>query len=234
MAGTAKTRAQLGTAAAAPFLEGSEPGNQDFQDLFASFYNLLDDPGAVPWAYKGTRSAMTGNETFVQADGNFFARDPGGANRNFDPSGSFAGQAFVVLVNLADADETITFDSAGAAIAVREGERAIFGRTALDGWLLLAKGRVNQFSAGTMTANETFRQAHGPVFERDPGGAARNFNPSGAFAAGHEVVVINTADAAETITFDSAGIAAAIAQGQHGRFVYNGSAWRKLYVGAWS
>lgn len=84
----------------------------------------------------------------------------------------------------------------------------------------------------TMTGNETFTYSDGNMFIKDPGGAARNFDPSGAFPERAEVVLINTADAAETITFDSGVLAEAVAQNERGWFVYDGALWRKIYVGS--
>jgi len=91
--------------------------------------------------------------------------------------------------------------------------------------------RLTTIDIGTMTGHETFLRADGRFFERDPGVAPRNFNPSGNFNAGDEVVLINTATGAVAITFDSAGLAAAVAQNQRGIFVYNGTVWRKVFVG---
>lgn len=86
---------------------------------------------------------------------------------------------------------------------------------------------------GTMSFDEVFTQAQGSYFERDPGGANRTFNPQAeaAFERGYQVILVNTADAAETITFDSDGLAAGIGQGQRGIFVFNGVVWRKIFVG---
>ena len=84
----------------------------------------------------------------------------------------------------------------------------------------------------TMTGHATFSYGDGELHIIDPGGAPRNFNPSGNFPKRAEIWVINTADNAETITFDSTGIAQAIAQNERGFFVYSGSAWIKVYVGS--
>jgi len=84
----------------------------------------------------------------------------------------------------------------------------------------------------TMTTNENFNKNHGNVFIKDPGGANRNFNPTGSFDAGHVIICINTADAAETITFDSLGLNQAINQNERGIFIYDGNNWLKIYVGS--
>lgn len=88
------------------------------------------------------------------------------------------------------------------------------------GGTLLQAGAV-----GTMTGNETFTYTSGNQFIKDPGGAARTFNPSGSFPALTEITVINTADSAEAITFDSGTLGAVIRQNQRGTFLYTGSAW---------
>jgi hypothetical protein len=83
-----------------------------------------------------------------------------------------------------------------------------------------------------MAGHETFKRLDGNIFIKDPDGSARNFNPTGTFPALHTVMVINTADAAETITFDSATLSAAIAQNERGIFTFNGTIWLKVYVGS--
>ena len=89
----------------------------------------------------------------------------------------------------------------------------------------------------TLSDNGTFtRQDIGPTLERtfhiDPGGTNRNYNPSGSFADWTIITIENTADAAETITFDSAGIAVQISQGNSSSFQYNGSAWVEISRGS--
>jgi hypothetical protein len=79
---------------------------------------------------------------------------------------------------------------------------------------------------GAMTGNETFTYSDGNRFVKDPGGASRNLNPTGAFPEGTEITVINTADAAENIVFDSGTLACPLRQNQRGVFVYDGAAWQ--------
>lgn len=86
-------------------------------------------------------------------------------------------------------------------------------------------------AVGTMSGNETFGIADGRLFVKDPG-AARNFNPTGYFPPLYQVTVINTANAAETITFDSTGLNEDLDQNERGIFVYDGSNWFKVYVGS--
>ncbi len=83
----------------------------------------------------------------------------------------------------------------------------------------------------TMTGAETFTIKDGSIFIKDPGGAARTFNPSGTFPPFYQVTVINTADAAEPITFDSTGLNLSIAQNQRGIFAYSGTDWLKVFIG---
>ena len=85
---------------------------------------------------------------------------------------------------------------------------------------LVFKGAVD-----TMSGDETFSAGDGNLFVKDPGGSARNFNPSGTFQALTSITLINTADAGEDITFDSGGLAQVVAQNQRGVFVYDGSNW---------
>jgi len=57
----------------------------------------------------------------------------------------------------------------------------------------------------------------------DPGGADRNFNPSGAFPSGFKVEIVNNGQ--EIITFDSAGTSQNVGPGQLGTFLFDGSVW---------
>ena len=78
----------------------------------------------------------------------------------------------------------------------------------------------------TMTADEGVIQPLSGirmVAFLDPNGADRNFNPSGSFTAGYEIVVINKG--ANLITFDSTGIAVSIAFAEKVHFFYNGTSW---------
>lgn len=54
----------------------------------------------------------------------------------------------------------------------------------------------------TLSAGTTINAWDATTFKIDPGGAARNCVPVNIFASGHEVNIVNTADAAETLTFD--------------------------------
>jgi hypothetical protein len=77
-----------------------------------------------------------------------------------------------------------------------------------------------------MTDDETIAQAATgirTVCFLDPNGEDRNFNPSGTFTAGYEIVVINKG--ANLITFDSVGIAVSIAFAEKVHFFYNGTSW---------
>jgi hypothetical protein len=60
----------------------------------------------------------------------------------------------------------------------------------------------------------------------------RQYHPSGEFPDAFQITVINTADDAEAITFDSAGLNQAIAQDERGIFVFDGTTWLKVYVGS--
>lgn len=100
-----------------------------------------------------------------------------------------------------------------------------------NGQLSSSGTKVEHGAVGAMSGNETFAAGDGNLFIKDPDGAGRNFNPSGTFAALTRIEVINTADGAETITFDSAGLNQAIAQNERGIFAYDGSDWLAIFVG---
>lgn len=156
-----------------------------------------------------------------------------GALQGYAHYGALATSPMLSTYVLADADERLTIRADGQ---MRWGN----GTDALDTNLKRAAAGVLKTddtfvpggAVGTMTDNETFGPGDGNIFIKDPGGAGRNFNPDGTFQALHKVTVVNTADAAETITFDSATLNQAIDQNERGIFVYTGTAWLKIYVGS--
>jgi len=86
-------------------------------------------------------------------------------------------------------------------------------------------GDVPNCYGKTMTENETFTYPGGNHLRcfLDPGGANRNFNPSGSFPSGFKIEIVNKGE--EIITFDSAVSAQNIAPGQLGTFIWDGSIW---------
>jgi len=99
-------------------------------------------------------------------------------------------------------------------------------------WQIVGIPIVFKAETSTMSGDETFDPSDALFFIKDPGGASRNLNPSGTFLAGTAAYVVNTADAAENITFDSDGIAEVVHQNECGIFVYSGAAWKVVYAGA--
>lgn len=92
---------------------------------------------------------------------------------------------------------------------------------------------TNRVVVETLSGNKTFVIGEAKTFFTDPGGAARTFNPIAVtWPMINELIVINTADAAETITFDSTGLNAAIPQNNRGIFAYDGANWYKIYIGS--
>ncbi len=92
-------------------------------------------------------------------------------------------------------------------------------------------GQMISGKSETLAANGTFTLNDGFIHIIDPGGASRNYNPSGTFPTYFTLILINIADAAETLTFDSSGLNQAVAQNQRGIFSFDGTNWRKVYVG---
>lgn len=81
----------------------------------------------------------------------------------------------------------------------------------------------------TLAGHRIFFPGEARTYILDPGGSGRNVTPnSQQFPEGYEVTVINTADAAETLTFDPSGIAAGVPQGVQSQFVYTGTAWVRI------
>lgn len=92
-------------------------------------------------------------------------------------------------------------------------------------------GQAISGTSTTLTGNGTFTMNTGLVHKVDPGGSARNYDPSGTFPPWSIVILINAADAAETITFDSEGLNQAVARYERGIFVFDGTDWLAIYVG---
>lgn len=85
----------------------------------------------------------------------------------------------------------------------------------------------------TLAGHRTFFPGEAKTYIFNPDSVARNIIAGGyLFGEGEEITVINAAADATTITFDSAGIAEAIAQNERGIFIYNGTSWVKVYVGS--
>ncbi len=78
-----------------------------------------------------------------------------------------------------------------------------------------------------MTGDEIFSVQYSSQRQRicilDAGGVERNFNPSGSFPDGFEMLIINNGN--ENIIFDSAGIAEVVPSNSVLSFFYNGSIW---------
>jgi hypothetical protein len=83
----------------------------------------------------------------------------------------------------------------------------------------------------SLTGTTAFYVGDGFIHIVDPAGAARNFNPTNDWPI-CTMTVINTADAAETITFDQPTLNQAIAQNERGIFGFDGTSWYKIYVGS--
>lgn len=134
MAGTYKTRAELFEDADAAFATGYTPDNQDFQDFGASFQHL---GSLLRWSL--VERTMQTSEYFSPDEVSLYVLDPGGAARNFDPhpDETFTAGDVVGVLNVADAAETITFDSGGLAATVSQGAGALFVFTS-GGWLMVA------------------------------------------------------------------------------------------------
>ena len=77
----------------------------------------------IPLTYTKT---MTGDETFVYAGGAYIRcfLNPGGVNRNFNPSGAFPAGFKVELINTGAQD--IIFDSTGINTTISADELGVF------------------------------------------------------------------------------------------------------------
>lgn len=88
----------------------------------------------------------------------------------------------------------------------------------------------NEVKVLSTSANQTFKFDSPNIWILTPG-AAINLNPTGVFPHGHVVDVRNEQGSGNTVTFDSTGLNQTVADGQSGRFVYDGTSWAKLSGG---
>jgi hypothetical protein len=99
---------------------------------------------------------------------------------------------------------------------------------------ITASGTVSTLARKTVTATLSgpyeIRQNQGNVFLLNPNGAHRNVNPVGNFSPGTELTVVNTAGSTYNLVFDSSGLNITVAPGKTGMFVFDGNAWKKVFV----
>ena len=93
-----------------------------FKNLTAETLNA----GNIAVAPESYSSTMTGDETFTDTDTPtaVYFLDPNGANRNFNPSGTF-NAGFVAFIKNIGTDYNINFDSENSAQIIRPGELAL-------------------------------------------------------------------------------------------------------------
>lgn len=99
---------------------------------------------------------------------------------------------------------------------------------------ITASGTVSTLARKTVSATLSgtyeIRQNQGNIFLLNPNGAHRNVNPVGNFSPGTEVTVVNTAASTYNLVFDSGGLNVTVGAGKTGMFVYDGTAWKKVFV----
>jgi hypothetical protein len=145
-------------------------------------------------------------------DAYIVALDPGGAARLVDlpATTDLAGQEFRIY-NSADAAETLTVRLTGAGatvVTIAQGEIATltcFSATAGSWSGTVARARLGTVLTATLAADRVLTAAEAvdnDIIALDPGGAARNVDlpATAATLAGRRIQIINTADAAETLT----------------------------------
>ncbi|MFH0809720.1 MAG: right-handed parallel beta-helix repeat-containing protein [Pseudomonadota bacterium] len=93
-------------------------------------------------------------------------------------------------------------------------------------------GGVEYGSTSTLSGDVTLTVLSAHVKTFDPGGTSRDVTPSGAFPTGFQFTIVNTADGYEHLTFDPSGLNLNVNQNEQGIFIYDGTAWRAVFVGA--
>lgn len=91
----------------------------------------------------------------------------------------------------------------------------------------IEKRRIDNF-----TGNENITLTDGTVLIRDPNGASRSLVPTGTFPEGELIYIINTADAAEDIIWNTGGADTYyVGQNETAIVSYDGTLWRTLLLG---
>lgn len=114
---------------------------------------------------------------------------------------------------------------AGHSVLYYSARRDIGGTPARATWRL-GPNEVKVLTTGT---NQSFK-FDGPNVWIITTSAAINLNPSGTFPHGHILEMRNETGGSHAITFDSGGLAASVAVGNYGRFVYDGTNWKTLVI----
>ncbi len=101
--------------------------------------------------------------------------------------------------------------------------------TAVENELLVNLFRGGYAYSLTMTGNVTLTDSYKAILYLDPNGSARDVTLPAAAAGNHAFIVVNTADAAETLTVKSgASTIGTVAQGENKIFISNGSVWKQI------
>jgi len=102
--------------------------------------------------------------------------------------------------------------------------------TAIETALMLNLLRGGYSNTETLAAGKTLTDADKPLQFLDTGGVARDVTLPTAAAGNHVFIIVNTADAAETITVKNAAASTigTVAQGENKIFVSNGAIWKQI------
>lgn len=167
-------------------------------------------------AISGNSDTLSADGTFTLNDGMIHIIDPGGAARNYNPTGSFPPYIPIILINIADAAETITFEPTFTAAGAHDGaNNAAILTDSGESWVtnqLVGKTITNttDSSSGIITANT-------------------GTTVTATLTGGTD----NDWDTGDNYTIAPSGLNQAVAQNERAIFVYDGAGgWRKVYVGS--
>lgn len=191
-------------------------------------------PGFLSSVLDGATETLSGARTWALSDGFYGALDCGGASRTLTlPSEADAAQGAFVFRNVSDrSDELLTIvdDAAGAVTTVPTGGLVVLYCTGAA-WQVIHRNTNLQRLARSRTASDTvtLSVADQRIQVIDPGGAGRNVVlPAEADMVGDFFTIVNSADAAETLTVqdnDATTTVLTIAQNFGAHFYSTGGAW---------
>lgn len=196
---------------------------------------LLKPPGFVPAALDASTETLSGARTWSHlTDGFVGLLDCGVASRTLTlEAEAAAAHGLFWFANVSGASDqllTIVDDAAGAVTTVPTGGDVLLYCTG-SAWVVLKRNSGLGTLARSRTASGaiTLTTADQRVQVIDPGGAGRNVVlPAEADMVGDFFVIVNAADAAETLTVqdnDASTTVLTVAQNFGAYFYSTGSAW---------
>jgi hypothetical protein len=191
-------------------------------------------PGFLASVLDGAIETLADARTWALSDGFVGLLDCGGSARTLTlPAEASASQGVFYFKNMSDnVDELLTIvdDAAGAVTTVPAGGSVVLYCTSTAWQVVQRDSNLHRIAkTRTLSGNHTLTTADQRFQVLDPGGAGRNVVlPAEASMAGDFFVIVNSADAAETLTVqdnDASTTVLTVAQNFGAYFFSTGAGW---------